>query len=347
MVILVVTRFPTPIKYTISMILARAPLRISLAGGGSDLPSFYESDFGEVINFTINKYVYIAAHTLFHGGIRLSYSKTEQVNKIEEIVHPLFRNTLQFLNYNNSLEVSSFADVPGNGTGMGSSSAFTSALLKAIGNLCDRNFEPAALAEAVCHIEMDLCKDPIGKQDQYASAIGGINRFVFQKNGAVEIKKNPALISRTNFLDESLLLYYTGMGRKSSDILIKQNLNLNGEKIFHRLTNQLRDLVPAVESAIIAENAFELGGYLTESWKIKEKLAEGIGNSQINDLLDCAMQKGALGGKLLGAGGGGFLLLCVEPSDCQNFQSRFKECNNLPFKYVSKGAEILIHEAEG
>ena len=212
------------------MILSRAPLRVSLAGGGSDLPAYFEQESGSVLSFAIDKYVYIAAHELFKGGIRLSYSKTEEVNFAREITHPLIRETFLEAKFDLPVEIGSFADVPGTGTGLGSSSAFTVALfnclLKMQGTKNDRYLDPKFLAESACKIEIERCEQKIGKQDQYASAFGGINLIDFNSDGTTTVESlssNPGL---EDFINSNLSLFYLGFGRPGSEILNQQSSNV-------------------------------------------------------------------------------------------------------------------------
>jgi D-glycero-alpha-D-manno-heptose-7-phosphate kinase len=325
------------------VIVARAPLRISLAGGGSDLPSFYQREFGEVLSFSVNKYVYLAGHEYFAGGIRLSYSKTETVQNVEKIEHPLFRNALLCLNFQQDIELSSFADVPGTGTGLGSSSAFTVALLHLLSTFKGLDVTESDLAKTACKVEIEMCGDPIGKQDQYASAFGGINRFRFNEDGSVE-KIPTDLEGKQDFLNESLLLYHTGVGRFASSILAEQRTAIQRDEHIFQYVRNIRDRVSDMQASIVREDSKSLGSLLSESWEDKKKLASGISNLEIDLLLETAVKAGALGGKLVGAGGGGFLLLCIEPGNRSKFQESFFGLRNLPFHVENEGSKIVYDD---
>jgi len=329
------------------MILTRSPLRISLAGGGSDIPNFYRQDFGEVLSFSIDKYVYIAAHNYFSGGIRLSYSKTEIVNSIHEIEHPIFRNAMKHLKFRSDIEISSFADVPGNGTGLGSSSAFTVALIRALLEIKGTIATKHEIAKLACEIEINLCRDPIGKQDQFASSFGGINRFRFNPDNSVNEVASAKFANKINFLNNSFLLYYTGNGRTSNTILSEQSDGMIPGNSKYNSVVKIRDKVPLMEQSIMSEDLATIGSILDESWQLKKSLSSSVSNSEIDDLIIEAKRLGALGGKLVGAGGGGFLLLCVPSENRNYFQDKFQKLRRLPFSVSTKGVEVVYNDELG
>ncbi len=327
------------------MILSRAPLRVSLAGGGSDLPAYYEQGQGQVLSFAIDKYVYIAAHELFKGGIRLSYSKTEEVNAPSEIEHPLIRETFLESQFRQPIEVGSFADVPGTGTGLGSSSAFTVALLNALIHLngaakIHRNL-PKYLADTACKIEIQRCAQQIGKQDQYASAFGGLNVFTFNSDGSTEVENLITDESLLEFLNGSLALFYLGFGRPGSEILNEQSKNLRDKNDEFKAMTELKNLVPEMRLALRNKDSKHLGELLTRGWKLKASTSNSISSAHIEDAFKEAMALGALGGKVVGAGGGGFILLALEQSKRQEFINKFSNYRNLPFSISKAGAEII------
>ena len=326
------------------MILTRAPLRISLAGGGSDLPSFFSHGFGEVLSFAIDQYVYIAAHSYFSGGIRLSYSKTESVHKYLDIEHPLFRNAMKSLDFHGDIELSSFADVPGSGTGLGSSSAFTVALIHTLLTFNGQRQTAHEIASLACNIEIEMCGDPIGKQDQFASAYGGINRFKFVSDGSVTVNQDSNLLSKVEFLNNSLLLYYTGTGRSSTSILQEQSLAMVPGSDSFNAVSRIRDKVQEMQSFILAENVVGVGELLEQSWSDKKRLSSGISNPLFEGMLAKAKELGALGGKLVGAGGGGFLLLCVPYERRDRFIKEFDTLRHLPFKVSMQGVETVYND---
>ena len=325
------------------MIVTKAPLRISLAGGGSDLPSFYKTNEGQVFSFAINKYVYVVCHDLFSGGIRLSYSKTENVKLVSDIEHPLIRESLTHLNFQESIEIGSFADVPGTGTGLGSSSAFTVALLAAISEFSKKQFDSKSLAESASIVEIEKCKEPIGKQDQYASAYGGINQFVFHKDNSVTAK-NLYSTSTSNFLEQSILLFYLGTGRDSSVILTHQNNAMQRGSIEIEAVKRIRDRVPELIESVLKQDVVVMAAIIRDSWDDKKKLHPHVSNSSINGAISLAFSAGAIAAKVVGAGGGGFLMVVVDPDKRLEFIEKFKNLRHLPFKISEKGAEVVYSD---
>jgi D-glycero-alpha-D-manno-heptose-7-phosphate kinase len=327
------------------MILSRAPLRVSLAGGGSDLPAFYEQEPGEVLSFTIDKYVYIAAHELFKGGIRLSYSKTEEVENPSQIEHPLIRETFLETNFLQPIEIGSFADVPGTGTGLGSSSAFTVALLNGLTHLNGMARSsvdiPKYLADTACKIEIERCGQSIGKQDQFASAYGGVNHIKFNPDGSTEVESLLTEDSLEDFLNESLALFYLGFGRPGSGILNEQSAKLKNRATEFQSMLELKNLVPEMRIALINKDLNYLGHLLTRGWKLKSSTSSSISSPQIDTAFNEALELGALGGKVVGAGGGGFFLLALEPQKREAFIKNFSKYRNLPFRISRTGAEII------
>ena len=326
--------------------MTRAPLRISLAGGGSDLPSFYVQDFGEVLSFSINKYVYIAAHSYFSGGIRLSYSQTETVTNFQSIRHPLFKNVLKYFNFDGNIELSSFADIPGTGTGLGSSSAFTVALVRSLSQYMKLEHSTEEIARIACEVEIEMCGDPIGKQDQYASAFGGIKRYRFNADHSVSVIDKGDFTTKTDFLNNSLLLFYTGYGRSSTTILENQSSSMISSKQSYRAVARIRDKVRGMEDAIAAEDVYRVGDLIDSAWQEKKSLDAGISNSEIDELLLYARKFGSLGGKLVGAGGGGFLLVCVPSERRAEFLKNFTLLPNFPFRISHTGVEVIYSEGE-
>jgi D-glycero-alpha-D-manno-heptose-7-phosphate kinase len=297
------------------MFVIRAPLRISLAGGGSDLIPYVQSHGGQVVSFAIKKYVYLAFHETFFDGIRLAYSRTENVANSSQIEHPLFRNAFKLFNFQGNIEIGSFADVPSSGTGLGSSSAFTVALVAGLRKLSGLSLDKHEIANTACHIEIEMCGDPIGKQDQFASAFGGLNQFDFKQNGQTEVTKldiNPIMLSKVK---KSLMLYYLGTGRSASEILTKQNHSLKGDSIQTEMTSKLVNQVSPMIGALQTGNINEVGQLLHENWALKKKMSSGVSSELIDSYYELGLKLGAFGGKVLGAGGGGFLLGFTEDYD--------------------------------
>jgi D-glycero-alpha-D-manno-heptose-7-phosphate kinase len=325
------------------MIVTKAPLRISLAGGGSDLPSFYKKYAGQVFSFAINKYVYIACHELFSGGIRLSYSRTENVKLVSDIEHPLIRESLTHLNFQKSIEIGSFADVPGTGTGLGSSSAFTVALLAAISEFSNNTLDSKSLAKSASLIEIEKCKEPIGKQDQYASAYGGINQFIFHKNDSVTVMDYYST-STSKFLEQSIMLFYLGTGRNSSAILTHQNNAMLRSSSEFESVKRIRDRVPKLIDSVLKQDVGAMAAVIRESWDDKKNLHAHVSNSSIESAISSALSSGAIAAKVVGAGGGGFLMVVVDPARRLEFIDKFKILRNLPFKISKNGAEVVYSD---
>jgi D-glycero-alpha-D-manno-heptose-7-phosphate kinase len=295
------------------MIIARSPLRVSLGGGGTDLPSYYERFGGFLIAAAIDKYVYITLHEIFVAEFIIKYSKLERVTNVDDIEHPIIREALKLVGIDHaSLELTSMADIPA-GTGLGSSGSFTTALLKAL-HAFKKNLIPnAEIAAQACDIEINRLREPVGKQDQYIAALGGITCFHFHKDGHVEAR--PAKISeeaRYN-LEDNLLLFFTGYSRSAGSILKDQNdKSKQDDKAMLENLHHTKDLGYASQKAIESGDLREFARLMDEHWQRKRARSSGMSNPKINEWYDLAMANGALGGKLIGAGGGGFLMFYAE-----------------------------------
>lgn len=319
------------------MILTRTPLRISFVGGGTDLPVFYEKYNGGVISCTIDKYVYVMVNSKFDGNVRVSYSKTENEPIVNTLQHDIIKYTLLRMGINNGIEVVTMADIPGEGTGLGSSSSLAVGLLNALVQYTKKSCD---LAEDACKIEIEDCKKPIGKQDQYAAAYGGLNYFIFTKKG-VEVKRIPLFEDAYNFLNERLMLFYTGITRKSSGILQQQTANLmaNGEK--EKIYKEMAEDALVLYNKLVYEQDYSaIGEYLHYGWEKKKLLADEITSSNIDDWYDMARLSGAVGGKICGAGGGGFLLLYAEPKYHKQIETVLP-LERKDFKLSLRGSEVL------
>jgi len=290
------------------MIITRSPLRVSLGGGGTDLPSYYREFGGFLVAAAIDKYVYLTQHRTFQPGIIVKYSKLERADHVDQIEHPIVREAMKLTGVTDPhIELTSMADIPG-GTGLGSSGSFTTALLKALHTSKKSLISPAELAEQACDIELNKLGEPIGKQDQYIAAVGGITAFTFHKDGRVEYR--PARISEETLfnLEDNLLLFFTGYSRSASAILKDQNekSKSNDQTMLDNM-HFTKELGYKSLECLETGNLDEFARLMDVHWQRKKIRSAGMSNPVINDWYDHAMTNGALGGKLIGAGGGGFL----------------------------------------
>jgi len=321
------------------MIITRTPFRVSFCGGGSDLPAFYEKHGGCVLSAGINKYMHITIHPSFdrHTTV-LKYSKTEIVKDFREIEHPIFRRCLQNLNVS-GVEITSTADVPA-GTGLGSSSSFTVGLLHSL--YCYRGtfVSKERLAREACMVEIDQLGEPIGKQDQYGVAYGGLNFYVFNRDGSVFVE--PVIMNRQDYgrIEQNLMMFYTGKLHSASKILAEQRKNISsGEKEKNQL--EICDCARDLKQELQKGNVDSLGELLHKSWLLKRSLASGISNPQIDMWYEKAINSGAVGGKLLGAGGGGFFLFYVPPERQDEVRAALSDLREMKFHFDFQGSAVI------
>ncbi len=327
------------------MIITKTPFRISFVGGGSDLEAFYSQSPGAVLSTSINKYMYISSHKFFEEDkIRTKYSQTETVTGLQELKHPILRTALEKFGINGGIEISSIADIPG-GTGMGSSSSFTVGLLHNLHVTKSSFASKEMLASEACEIEIDILKEPIGKQDQYAAAYGGLNVIEFHKNGLVSVDPLYLPQDTYNALQDNLCLYYIGNQRSASSILSEQKKNTAQADKFTTLQNMVK-LVYELRDVLMKGNLDEFGKLMHENWMMKQQLASGISNPLINELYDAALKNGAIGGKLLGAGGGGFMLFYCPKEKQAKLDEALKQVRRFQFKFEQEGSK-LIHYGNG
>jgi D-glycero-alpha-D-manno-heptose-7-phosphate kinase len=325
------------------MIITRSPLRVTLGGGGTDLPSYYETYGGFLIAAAIDRYVYITIHDTFQQEFIIKYSRLERVNSIGAIEHPIIREALQLteIEEKGSLEVTSMADIPA-GTGLGSSGSFTTALLKALHAHQRHLIHPQELAEQACDIEINRLREPVGKQDQYIAAFGGITCFEFGKDG--KVRAWPLRISeemRYN-LEDNLLLFFTGYSRSASTVLKEQNdrsKTMDPDMLAN--LHFVKELAVESQQALEAGNLREFANLMNVHWQNKKKRSNNMSNSHINDLYDVAMANGALGGKLIGAGGGGFLMFYSEEKTKLRHVMREQGLKEVRFKFDFEGTKLL------
>ncbi len=322
------------------MIITRTPFRVSFTGGGSDLREFYVNNgYGAVISTAIQKYIYIVIHPYFQSKIRIKYSRTEDVATVDEIQHPIVRECLRKVQIGTGIEIASFADVPA-GTGLGSSSSFTVGLLHALYAYKGKIVPKERIAREACEIEIEILKEPIGKQDQYAAAFGNINYIRFNKDETVDV--SPIFLTDTTKqrLEKSLCLYYVGGKRKAGGILSEQKQNMSVHKNIQNVQAMV-SLTEGLRDALQIEEIASVGSLLHKGWLLKKDLARGISNEEIDELYEKALQHGATGGKLLGAGGTGFLLLY---SDDHEALGKHLSCRTLPFQIDREGTKILFYD---
>ena len=324
------------------MIITRSPLRISLGGGGTDLPSYYRDHGGFLIAAAIDKYIYINVHRRFVDGFLLKYSHLEEAATIEEIKHPIIREALRLAGVQErNLEITSMADIPA-GTGLGSSGSFTTALLKALHALRKNLVHPAELAEQACHIELEKLREPIGKQDQYIAAYGGITCFKFMPDGQVEAW--PLKISEETLynLEDNLLLFFSGYARSASKILQEQDdKSKQADKAMVENLHFVKELGQQSQAALEGDNLPEFARLMGVHWQRKKERSESMSNPDINAWYDCAMANGALGGKIIGAGGGGFLMFYAQDKARLRHAMRERGLKEVRFRFDFEGTKIL------
>ena len=324
------------------MIIARSPLRITLGGGGTDLPSYYQEKEGFLISAAIDKYIYITLHKTFEEEILLKYSKYEKVKEIDEIQHPIIREALKMLEIKErNLEISSMADIPA-GTGLGSSSTFTTALLRGLHYMQGNIVSTRTLAEEACEIEMNRLKQPIGKQDQYIAAYGGITCMNFHKDGYVWV--DPLNISKETFynLEDNLIMFFTGFSRSAGSILKEQD-----DKSKNKDADMMKNLDFVKDLGYQSKAAFERGDLDTFAdimnvhWEHKKKRSGGMSNPVIDEWYEYALKNGAMGGKMIGAGGGGFLLFYSKDKSRLREAMKSTDMTEVRFRFEKEGAKVL------
>ena len=324
------------------MIIAKSPLRISLGGGGTDLESFYSNHGGFFVAAAIDKYVYVTITKPFSNGIYLKYSKQEAVDMVDEIEHPIIKAVLMQKRFNErQIEITTLADIP-SGTGLGSSGSFTTALIKALSGHFRDPIHQNELAELACSIEIDILKQPIGKQDQYIAAYGGLSAFTISKDGAVNARSVGISNDKLFELEENLSLYFTGITRSAGAVLADQKVKTeaNNEEMLRNL-KAVKAIGKESESLLRAGDFKGFATLMDQHWQTKKLRSEGISNSYINDLYDYGLMNGALGGKLVGAGGGGFLLFYSEDSTRLRQAMQNKGLDEVRFKFDFEGTRLI------
>ncbi len=324
------------------MIISETPLRISLAGGGTDLPNYYLENEGFVLSTAIDKYLYVIIKERFDDLIYVDYSRKEIVNNINEIQHDLVREAAKITNMDNGFEVMMLADIPSEGSGLGSSSSLTVGLLNSFYQYKGTLVTSEQLAKEACKIEIEILKKPIGKQDQYIAAYGGLKSFKFCKNDSVEVNDLGLESDIKRRLGSNLLLFFTNTTRKSSQILEEQNKNISNKLEFHhKIKNLAFDSVEALKKSDINK----IGENLKINWQVKKELASNVTNNEIEKMYDDAMNGGALGAKISGAGGGGFLMVYCERNNQDKLRKSMKAYRELPFLLEKFGSKIIFNQS--
>jgi D-glycero-alpha-D-manno-heptose-7-phosphate kinase len=325
------------------MIISRSPLRISLGGGGTDLPSYYEKHGGFLIAAAIDKYVYITIHQTFMKEMIIKYSQMERVSCTEEIKHPIIREALKLNGITETnLEITSMADIPA-GTGLGSSGSFTTALLKALHHHSKNIVHPRELAEQACKIEIDLLKEPVGKQDQYIASYGGVTCFEFHPEGDVTAWPMNIATETLYNLEENLLLFFTGFSRSASSILKEQDekSRVDDKSMVDNL-HYVKDLGYRICDALEGGELHLFGELMDEHWQHKKKRSNNMSNGKIDEWYDLARKNGAVGGKLIGAGGGGFLMFYTEEKPKLRHAMREAGLSEVRFRFDFEGTKIVV-----
>ena len=325
------------------MIISRSPLRVSLGGGGTDLPSYSSKFGGLLITAAINKYVYVTTNRPFQQEIILKYSTVENLKNIEKINHPIIREVLNTLNLKTpQIEISTIADIPA-GTGLGSSGSFTTALIKALYAHYRKNIHPKELAELACEIEINKLGEPIGKQDQYIAAFGGIMEFTFNKDGSVSA--SPLTLSQNTIhdLEDNLLLFFTGISRSASFIL-KDQVDKSEKKSQVMIENLhfTKELGVQSKQALLDGNTNKFGELMHEHWQHKKSRSSGMSNQFIDEAYNLALRSGAVGGKLVGAGGGGFLMFYANNKEKLRFEMLKLGLEEIRFQFEFEGTKVIL-----
>ena len=317
------------------MIISKTPLRMSFVGGGSDLPAFYREHGGAVLSTAIDKYIYVTVNKRFDDSFRVSYSRTEEVATAAEVQHPLARECLTLVGFTGGVEVTSIADIPAKGPGLGSSSSFVVGMLRALYAYTGRFVSAATIAKEACEIEIERCGEPIGKQDQYAAAFGGLNVIRFHPDGSVDVEPVICPMDVIAKLQAQLLTFYTGGTRSAS-------AQLAGDTAKQAALRTMVSLVGDARRALQDGDLDGFGEILHENWRLKASLAREISNSQIDDWYRRARSAGAIGGKLLGAGGSGFLLIQVPQERREDVVKALAELRPVPMGFERSGSQIIF-----
>ena len=322
------------------MIITQTPLRVGLVGGGTDLPGYYREHGGRVLNTAIDKYVYVIVKQRFDDDVYVNYSTKEIVSRVEDLQHELVREAMHMAGVRGGVEITTLADIPSAGSGLGSSSSVTVGLLHALFAYQGRQVTAEELADRACAIEIDRCRKPIGKQDQYAAAFGGICDIHFGPGDRVFVDQLKLTSSVRRDIQDELLLFYTGITRSANTILSEQTANISD-----RLPqlDELRDLAGEAASGLRAGDVNALGTALNKSWQVKRALASGVSNSEIDEAVEASLAAGATGAKVTGAGGGGFLLVVCPLESQRAVREKLPHMKELPINIEPFGSRVVLN----
>jgi D-glycero-alpha-D-manno-heptose-7-phosphate kinase len=316
---------------------------MSFVGGGSDLPAFYHRYSGAVISTAIDKYVYVNVNKKFDSGIRVAYSKTEEVSSVKDIEHRIVRAAMELLGMTGGVEITTIADIPSSGTGLGSSSSFAVGLLNALNAYLGKFQSSESLGKTSCEVEINICNEPIGKQDQYAAAFGGFNIIEFHSNEAVTV--SPIICEKNTLqkIEESILLFYTGVSRSASKLLRRQSEDIVSSGLKQKTMQKMVSLAYSLKKELQSNNVNAFGEILHENWELKKTITDGISNPEIDQWYALARKFGATGGKILGAGAGGFLMLTAPREKHKAIIETLSGLKHVPVSFELTGSKIIFY----
>jgi len=326
------------------LIISRTPLRMSFVGGGSDLPSFYRRHGGAVLSAAIEKYIYVNVNKKFDNGIRVAYSKTEEVSAVSEIEHKLVRATFRMMGIPGGVEITTIADIPSRGTGLGSSSSFTVGLINALNAYQGRPVSAEELGRESCRVEIELCGEPIGKQDQYAAAFGGLNLIEFNPDDSVLVSPVIMAKEKRDLLERRLAVFYTGVTRSASGILRQQTSAVASDADKQGALCRMVRLAYELRDELGRGTLDSFGEILDANWRLKKTLSAGISTGEIDGWYESAKSAGALGGKLLGAGGGGFLMFYAHEDRHEALERALQPLRRVPIRLEPLGSRIIFYQ---
>ena len=327
------------------MIISKTPLRMSFVGGGSDLPVFYRKYGGAVVSTAINKFVYITINKKFDNHIRIAYSRVEEPASVEKIKHPLVREALRMLKIEGGIEIMSIADIPARGTGLGSSSSYTVGLLHALYAYNGQFASAERLAREACEIEIGRCGEPIGKQDQYAAAFGGFNFIEFHPDDTVTVEPVICKPETLQQLQTKTIVFYTGITRSASALLKTQRDAVSTQKAKQKMLQRMVGLARRLRTELQKNNVEAFGEIIHENWMLKKNLTSSVSTGQIDDWYQRARRAGAVGGKLLGAGSGGFMMFYAPRERHEAIANQLKELRQIEFRFEPQGSSIIfVHD---